>query len=161
MFFENKKLKMLEEFKTIGIENINLPCKNCDGDCCGNLTPFAKEELNLIKKEYPNILKKYKILDTNIPNSYTLKPKGIKIDKCVFFKDNKCSIYKVRPKICKDFGEKQYTPCPFNNLAKKPDSKEEQDRLSEQSQLKAFSKMSEIAGIKINLIPNRAKNVFI
>ena len=69
-------------------------CKNC-GKCCANILLVSHEEINTIKK----YIKKHNILPIN--KQSVLIPYQ---DICPFLtKDKKCSIYEVRPPICKRY----------------------------------------------------------
>lgn len=153
---KNSTSERLKEFKQLKVENINLPCKNCNGDCCGPDIQFSIKDLKEIEKL--TSLKKYKKEAVLDGNSFTLSTKGVKNKKCVFFKNSKCSIYNVRPEICKDYGEKIYVQCPYNGMKAIPDSQEERSRLTTIVQDVFFNKVRELGG-KFNLVPHTAKNV--
>ena len=124
------------------VEVVSLPCHTCGGDCCGASTPFTESEIKAIKKVYPHKLKRLKAVQV-VENAFALVRKGRRLDvaaKCEFYDDG-CTIYDVRPKICKDFGEKLYAPCPFNGLECMPKSKEEQKKLTLESQSNSFAYM--------------------
>jgi Fe-S-cluster containining protein len=101
--------------------------------------------------------KKEAVLDGN---SYMLSTKGVKNKKCVFLKNNKCSIYSVRPKICRDYGVKYYIQCPYNGMKTIPTDQKERNRLTEAVQEIFFSKIKEL-GANFNLVPATAKNVIL
>lgn len=151
-------LKELEDFKEIDVENINLPCSKCDGDCCGPDVQFSTEELKLIESKVS--IKKFKKEAVLDGNSYMLSTKGVKNKKCVFLKNNKCSIYSVRPKICRDYGVKYYIQCPYNGMKTIPTDQKERNRLTEVVQEIFFSKIKEL-GANFNLVPATAKNVIL
>ena len=77
---------------------------------------------------------------------------------CKFLINNKCSIYSLRPKICRDYGVKYYIQCPYNGMKTIPDSQEERSRLTTIVQDVFFNKVRELGG-KFNLVPHTAKNV--
>ena len=158
---EDYKDKQAREFKLLKVENVNLPCKKCDSDCCGPDVPFTIDEIKEIEKVVS--LKKFKKTDLidGVKGSVILTTKGVKNDKCVFLKNNRCSIYKVRPEICKDFGEKIYIQCAFNGLKEIPADKDERTRLIAGVQNIFYNKMSEIYGFRINTVPYTAKNVIV
>lgn len=156
---DDYKNKQAEEFKLLKVENINLPCKKCDSDCCGPDVPFTIEEIKEIEKVIS--LKKFKkteLID-GIKGSVILTTKGVKNTKCVFLKNNRCSIYKVRPEICKHFGERVYIQCAFNGLKEIPADKEERTKLITDVQNIFYNKMSEIYGFRINTIPSTARHL--
>lgn len=151
------KLEQLELFKQLRVENPNLPCKNCNGDCCGPDVYFNKDELKEIEKLVS--IKKFKLEKALDGNSFKLSTKGVVNTKCVFLKNGKCSIYSVRPQICKDYGERIYIQCPYNGLKKIPEDMDERTRLTTKVQEVFFNKVNEIFGVKPNLVPHTAKNV--
>lgn len=153
------KVKQLEEFKQLKVENVNLPCKKCNGECCGPDVPFSKEELKEIEKIAS--IKKFKTEEILGGGSFILSTKGIKNKKCVFLKNGKCSIYSARPRICRDYGEKVYIQCPYNGLKEIPSDLEERTKLTIEVQDIFFNKASEIFGKRLNLLPHTAKNVTI
>lgn len=74
----------------------NGKCSNC-GECCSNFLPVSDEEIRLIKK----YVKKHNIVHC----SHTLAVSN-EIDAICPFRDDvnkKCTIYKVRPEICRNF----------------------------------------------------------
>lgn len=80
--------------KQINNNTINNKCSRC-GECCGLFIPFTKKELKRIKeyvKEH-NIKPYPRINDNNMYAS------------CCFFnrEEHKCTIYEVRPFVCKNF----------------------------------------------------------
>ena len=85
-------------------------CKNCTGKCCagepGNIW-VNKEEIKNIAGFLDLSSEKFiKYYLTKIHYRYSLKELKIRDDyKCVFFddKNNKCSIYEVRPAQCRTF----------------------------------------------------------
>lgn len=75
----------------------NGKCSNC-GQCCSNILPLSKSEISQIH-EY--------IAENNIKEQSNLYPmRGQILDMICPFRDNKnkcCTIYKIRPMICKCF----------------------------------------------------------
>lgn len=74
-------------------------CSQC-GECCSNLLPMSKEEVETIRKYIrKNNIKEYKILFPFSDPTLDLT--------CPFLDRNKetekCKIYEVRPLICKAF----------------------------------------------------------
>jgi len=72
----------------------NGKCISC-GQCCSNVLPLSKEEIQTIKK----YKRKHHIQDTT-------KQEGVGFNMMCPFRDeaNKiCTIYEVRPEICRDF----------------------------------------------------------
>lgn len=77
----------------------NGKCIEC-GNCCSNLLPMTDEEILIIKK----YIKQYKIKE----NKHLVPLSTVALDLTCPFLDNgknceKCTIYEVRPKICRDF----------------------------------------------------------
>ena len=136
-------LDIINDFKQIVLDDTpNLPCNKCDGDCCGSTAPFTMSEINTIKKKYSKLFKKYTYRQSNDSvDMYIIKKKGKPFnidDKCVFY-NNGCSIYDIRPTICKDYGVKKYIQCPYNGLDSIPVIKEERTRLTLISQEAQYS----------------------
>ncbi|MGL5717880.1 YkgJ family cysteine cluster protein [Cetobacterium sp.] len=75
---------------------------NCNGckDCCTLMTSILKKEFDFLKKK---VSKKH--LRQYVKNQLTIQNQGKDgIDiSCFFHIDGKCSIYNVRPIICKKF----------------------------------------------------------
>jgi len=130
--------------------------QKCNGDCCGNDVIFKPQELKAIESIVN--LKKYK--KEAINDGYRLSTRGIKNEKCVFLKNGKCSVYSVRPEICKDYGERVYIQCPYNGLKEIPSNPDERYNLTIKVQKVFYDKIEELFGYKPNLIPFTAKNVF-
>ena len=92
--------QMLKEFSD-GTYNLTCKgkCTEC-GECCSNLLPMTDEEVEEIKK----YVKRYNIKE----NKHFAPLISQIIDMtCPFLDDSKscekCKIYEVRPKICRDF----------------------------------------------------------
>ena len=45
------KYQQMEDFKQLEVETVNLPCKKCNGDCCGPDVHFTKEEIEVINNK--------------------------------------------------------------------------------------------------------------
>ena len=91
--------QMLSDFEH-GVYNFtnNGEC-SCCGQCCSNVLPMTKEEIDTIRKY---IKKKH------IKQQYHICiPENVDLDLTCPFLDNskklKCTIYEVRPKVCRDF----------------------------------------------------------
>lgn len=71
----------------------------CCGNCCTNLLPMSKREIKLVRDYIKNHnIKEQKRFVPSVNPTYDMT--------CPFMdssKDFKCTIYKVRPKICRDF----------------------------------------------------------
>jgi Fe-S-cluster containining protein len=97
------KVKSFSEYVNEGIEDHvynytkDGKCSGC-GNCCTNIMPLSEKEIRLIRKYIKeNKIKEHKRV------APTVKPT---IDMTCPFRDNIngiCTIYKVRPMICKKF----------------------------------------------------------
>ncbi len=92
--------EMQEQFKngTYDFTN-NGKCTQC-GKCCGNLLPMTNEEISIIRK----YIKRHSIKE----HRHLLPLAEPIIDMtCPFLNDDKktekCDVYRVRPRICRDF----------------------------------------------------------
>ena len=142
------------------ITEVNLPCKVCMGQCCTKGAYYTKEELTELNKKYPGVFKKLKTVKGH-GDTFNLTQKGVKFDEediCVFFKNNSCSIYNDRPKICRDYGTKLYSPCGFNGLTEIP-SPEEQVNLVVSAQISGVEYMLECTGNKDNILLRKQLNL--
>ena len=94
--FEQMKKEFANETYNL---TCNGKCTGC-GQCCSNILPMTDEEIETIRK----YVKKY-----NIKENKHLIPltEPIFDMTCPFLDDSKscekCKIYEVRPKICRDF----------------------------------------------------------
>lgn len=93
--------QMISDFDK-GVYNLtcNGKCTGC-GNCCSNLLPMTDEEIKVIKK----YIKRNNIKEHSHIVALLATPS---IDlTCPFLDDSKscekCTIYEVRPKICRDF----------------------------------------------------------
>lgn len=77
----------------------NGECSNCGG-CCMNLIPISSKELKKIKQ----YVKKHKIKELDTVSKWPTQKSNINL-MCPFRDDinNCCTIYPVRPAICRDF----------------------------------------------------------
>jgi len=85
--FSLSDLKDIKSFSSRYLKNteskeLSSLCESCKAACCKSLP------INLLHSEYPHYKHKNGLLDTK---------KG----KCVYLKNNKCSIYARRPIVCK------------------------------------------------------------
>lgn len=97
----NKKKATLEEIinesanhEPVKLCDENGNCNGCNG-CCSVTSPISKEELLLLKRLF-----KKKHLKQFVKNQMKYKGEGIN-DECFFHIDGKCSIYNLRPDVCK------------------------------------------------------------
>jgi len=95
-------------------------CINC-GECCGPV-PVTEQELKRIQKELKNMSKE-KVLRLKNQKRPTLM--------CMFrdMAENKCSIYSVRPILCRMFGTYSGMVCPNNPRSAVIGHKEGMERL--------------------------------
>lgn len=114
-------------------------CTNC-GDCCGPV-PITKQEFNQIKRY---------VKDFSLAKFYRLKTQTNNPLECIFRDKatNTCSIYPVRPDICKMFGFYEGMICP-NNKEYRVKSKDEGHRRINKNRSK--SEMKGIISIDISL----------
>lgn len=72
---------------------------SCCGKCCSNILPMTKDEIETIRK----YIKKNHIKQ----QKHICIPENVALDLTCPFLDNskqlKCTIYEVRPKVCRDF----------------------------------------------------------
>lgn len=76
---------------------VNGKCSSC-GNCCSNILPMSRKEIDTIKK----YIKKNEITE----RKHLLPVAGKNYDMICPFRDNTkkiCTIYPVRPEICKQF----------------------------------------------------------
>ena len=85
----------IESEKTVEQFNIDGKCSKC-GQCCSALLHVTPQEVERIRK----YIEKNKIKPE--PTLKILATKTIDLT-CPFYKKNKCLVYEVRPRICKDF----------------------------------------------------------
>jgi|SRR5699024_6178534 len=83
---------------------MSLNCSSCV-DCCG-VVPVSKQEMKNIQKE----LKKKSVTTIN-----RLKKQDREPMQCMFVdvENKRCSIYKARPNICKNYGYAKGLACPY------------------------------------------------
>lgn len=79
----------------------NGKCKGC-GECCSNMLPMTDNEIATIR----NYIKVNRIKESKHYNGIPLA--NPILDMCCPFLNNnktdkKCTIYKVRPRVCRDF----------------------------------------------------------
>ena len=77
----------------------NGKCTGCGG-CCSNILPMTEDEIRIIRnyiKRY-NIKEQKRLIPTVNPNLDMTCPFLDNSKKC-----DKCMIYEVRPRVCRDF----------------------------------------------------------
>jgi len=98
----------IEEIKN-NMENIykqipDFDCKHCHR-CCGPIIWFKTEDILI--EDY---MKKHKIENVKLTSDEFQK----NIMKCPFLKNDRCTIYEVRPIVCRLQGNIPDLPCRFN-----------------------------------------------
>ena len=85
--------------------NLRFDCNRC-GLCCGDTeektrhTLLLEEEASKISAKTSKPIQDFSIeITDNLPYGFEMKKTGE--GKCVFLKDNHCSIYSLRPLICR------------------------------------------------------------
>lgn len=100
-----------------GVE-MKLPCDECKGQCC-TFPVFSNEEWNAVSKSVavPPMTVINQIKHTG---SYRKEQNGslavmihLPNGACPFLKNGKCSIYYLRPKVCRDYGMVENLPCAY------------------------------------------------
>ena len=74
----------------------DLPCKGCNGMCCGPV-PVTEQELKIIKKKVKSMPKKSRMDLEKQPRNF---------GTCMFFdmEKDRCGIHSARPGVCRAFG---------------------------------------------------------
>lgn len=137
-----KRIKFYNELDKILLNNVEFKCKNGCYECCNDyfyiseeeflvimnymINSFDEDEIDVIRKKAEEYMKyielnyedefkelnniQYGIRFGDIKEILRINT-HIKIP-CIFLKDGKCSIYKVRPAICRLFGSaKKFMGC--------------------------------------------------
>jgi len=117
--------KFMEKIRSVDCEGCDvLPCKEC-GECCTRDVIMEMSEIELLKKNHKSLFKKIKIVPNTdgVPGArLTFKGEGVEPSlPCVFLKDGLCSVYEHRPRICRDYGSKEYCKCGYAGLETLPD----------------------------------------
>lgn len=91
-----------------------MPCNACKGQCC-SAPAFTPKEFETVKAKY-GVPPGTQVIETeNIAG--TLEGKcvtPIKSDGfCTYLKDGKCSVYDLRPKVCRLYGNIKAMPCQY------------------------------------------------
>lgn len=94
-----KRLKKLNE---IYAKIPEIECKNC-GECCGPIEFLPIERINLNRFLKANGIKKQKLISTVKVLKMIINDSADGL-VCPYRKDGKCSIYPVRPIVCRLFG---------------------------------------------------------
>ena len=90
-------------------------CVTCDGKCC-YFAPMSKREFKTIRKKY-GVPKGAKVVESDFKSNLTgnyftmvTMPDG----RCAYYKDGKCSVYEIRPMVCRLMGTDKL-PCPLQS----------------------------------------------
>lgn len=105
---------MMDEFHS-GVYDFtdNGECIKC-GECCSNILPMSEKEIKIIKR----YIKKHKIKE----HKHVLPIKEYYDATCPFLDDeHRCTIYKVRPLICRSFKCDKYNHIPREMMNKEID----------------------------------------
>lgn len=96
-------------------ENPCFPCINC----CSGKVKVSDEDMERWKNE-ENIYVLLSIEEESEGSRFLIHTKD---DKCIFLKDNQCSIYETRPEVCRQFPKNRnhaiYFGCKFKNKFEK------------------------------------------
>jgi hypothetical protein len=80
-----------------------LPCDECKGKCC-QFVGMSKKEFMILQLAKP------------LPKNYKPKIFGDLVvfpNECPYIENGKCSVWNVRPKVCKEYGEIPEMPCAY------------------------------------------------
>lgn len=134
-------------------------CGQCGSECCDSSTPFTKEDIASIKKDYRKLLRGVEFIpDGN--GVFTLRKRSN--EQCVFLDQNKrCRIYDIRPQICRDFGDKPYCLCAYNGLSEIPSDPKTLAHLASEAQRINTERLAAGMGIRLqaNMIDPGIENV--
>lgn len=84
-------------------------CEKCRGGCCGPV-PWKDHELDKLLATGIKIPTKAIVLRLKEREMTIL---GLPNGDCPFLKEGQCSVYLLRPKICKDYGMIKKMPCAY------------------------------------------------
>ena len=122
-------------------------CRQCGSECCDITTPFTASDIKIIKTKYRKALRGVKMVHS-VGDAYMLEKRGN--SQCVFLGDDKrCSIYEVRPEICRDFGDKPYCLCAYNGLSSIPTDKQKLKHLASEAQRKNTERLAAAMGVRV------------
>lgn len=99
--------------------NLNLPCGECKGQCC-TYPVFSSAEMQIVRITH-GVPREANVTPIQHEQSYDPKVKkgdvafmvALPNGFCPYLKEGKCSIYNVRPKVCKDYGTVPDLPCQY------------------------------------------------
>lgn len=84
-----------------------LPCSECGGRCCV-LPVFSPEELQVVRLSV-GVPPDTKVVEMLGGAAVVANPDGV----CPYLHERKCSIYAIRPKVCRDYGAVPDLPCEY------------------------------------------------
>lgn len=90
------------------MKDIKLPCDKCKAQCC-TYAPMTKREFKNIRKKY-GLPKNHKKFSLKNDAGIFLQNEN---DMCAFLVENQCSVYDLRPKVCREYGVNKNLPCVF------------------------------------------------
>ena len=95
-----------------------LPCKECKGRCC-SYPVFSEAELSLVKLAR-GVPPGATVMASETAQSYNSANNGrkgyvlfLKGGTCPYLENGGCSIYSIRPQVCKDYGLVPDLPCEY------------------------------------------------
>jgi len=122
-------------------------CGQCGAECCDRSTPFTADDIKAIKSKHRKTLRGVKVIPAG-KETFTLEKQGNK--QCIFLgEDKRCTVYDVRPEICRDFGDKPYCLCAYNGLNAMPTDPQELRYLAAEAQRKNTERLAAAMGLKI------------
>ena len=142
----------------------DFPCDKCPEHCCGTV-PFSRQDIKNLKAKSKKLLRGIK--EVPYLDGFLLIPNKTKYEvgnesnlfstDCIFKTDLGCSIYELRPQVCKDFGNVDRLRCPFEHGI--PETKEEQKKLIMKTQEDNMKEVFKGSRFIPNMIPESSKNV--
>lgn len=122
-------------------------CRSCGSECCDKTTPFTPADIKAIKKSHRKLLRGVKMIPA-FSDAVILEKQNNQ--KCVFLDKNKlCSIYDIRPQICRDFGDKPYCLCAYNGLDEIPTDPKQIAFLASEAQRKNTERLAAGLGVRV------------
>lgn len=89
---------------------MKLPCGECKGRCC-TYPAMSKREFKVIRKKY-GVPKETEFIEPI--DSPIVMPVKMGTDRCTYLSaSGSCSVYDLRPRVCKLYGEIPAMPCQY------------------------------------------------